>query len=71
MDSAVRERVQALLNEDKPPRGSKLRERVAKILRNEEKTKDQRTGAGDGGKSMGKVARPLETADLNPTSERD
>ena len=71
VDTALRERVQGLLNEDKPSRGSKLREKVAKILRNEEKRKDQRTGAGDGGKPRGKVDRPLETADLNPTSERE
>ena len=71
VNTALRERVQGLLNEDKPSRGSKLRERVEKILRNEEKNKDQRSGAGDGGKPLGKVARPLETADLNPTAERD
>ena len=73
MNRAIRGRLQALLEKDSPPRqrGSKLRERVAKILRNEEKRKDQRTGAGDGGKPLGKVARPLETADLNPTAERD
>ena len=72
MGTALRERVQALLNEDKPSRGSKLRERVKRFLRNEEKRKGQRTPSGsDGGKPMGKVIRPLESADLNPTAERD
>ena len=71
MDATLRGRLQALLEKGESPRGSKLREKVAKILRNEEKRKDQRTGAGDGGKPLGKVARPLETADLNPTAERD
>ena len=73
MDTALRDRLQAFLEEGESSSGrdSKLRERVAKILRNEEKRKDQRTPAGDGGKPLGKVARPLETADLNPTAERD
>ena len=60
MDTTLRDRLQAFLEKDKSPdRGSKLRERVAKILRNEEKPKDQRTpSGGDGGKPLGKVTRP-------------
>ncbi len=73
MNRNIRDRLQALLEKkESPRRGSKLRERVAKILRNEEKRKDQRTPAGNGGKPMGKVAsKGLDTADVNPTSERD
>lgn len=74
MDSAIRDRPYSLLEKDSSSRrrGSKLREKVQKILRHEQDNKDQRTASGgDGGKPMGKVARPLETADLNPTAERD
>ena len=72
VDTALRERVQVLLNEDKPSRGSKPRQKVEKFLGNETKNKDQRTAIGSpGDKPMGKVTRPLETADLNPTAERD
>ena len=61
-----------LLNEYKESRGSKLRQKVEKFLRHEQDNKDQRTSSGgDGGKPMGKVTRPLETADLNPTAERE
>ena len=74
MDAVLRGRLQALLEKKESPakrRGSKLRQRVEKILRHEQDNKDQRTGAGQGGRPMGKVSRGLETADLNPTAERD
>ena len=71
MNTALRQRVQELLNEDKPSRDSKLRERVKRFLRNEEKRNDQRTGPVKDEKPTGQVTRPLETADLNPTAERD
>ena len=55
-----------------PRSGSKLRQKLEEFLRHEQDSKDQRTSSGsDGGKPMGKVTRPLETADLNPTAERD
>ena len=73
MDRTIRDRLQALLEKDSSSRqrGSKLREKVQKILRHEQDNKDQRTASGSSGdKPMGKVSRPPETADLNRTAER-
>lgn len=73
MDATIRNRIRTLLEKDKSPnRGSKLRQKVERFLRHEQDNKDQRTGSGSSGdKPMGKVSRPLETADLNRTAERD
>lgn len=73
MNTTLIDRLQALLEKDRSPsRDSKLRQRVENILRHEQENKDQRTPVGKSGdKPMGKVSRPLETADLNPAADRD
>ena len=74
MNSDLRDRVRALLEDDNPMRQEgKLRERVKQFLRDEEKLNDQRTPRyrGGGKAKMGPVTGGLTTADLNPTADDD
>ena len=64
VDTALRERVQALLNEDKPSRGSKLRKKVEQILRNETKVR----GRDKAPESDGRI---VFAADVAPPSGED
>ena len=63
VDTALRERVQALLNEDKPSRGSKLRKKVEQILRNETKVR------GRDGPTSGLSSTYVTGADVVPPPE--
>ncbi len=74
MNSALRDRVRAFLEDTEPTRQeTEVRKRVRQFLRDEEKLNDQRTPAykGGGKGKLGRVTTLLSTSDLNPTAERD